>query len=165
LATLLHVIFQSLARAMNRAMALAIAVGALGAGAADLAPAQSYPVKPIRVLVAQAAGGATDIVTRIYTTRLAELLGQPVVVDNRPGAGGNIAGDIVARSVADGYTLCAVSNGTVAIAPHFIKVSYSVGKDLAPVALGQGGQGGGRKTAVSRAMENVKPSPAAAALM
>ena len=87
------------------------------------------------MLVAQAAGGPTDVVTRIYASRMSELLGQQVVVDNRPGAGGSIAGDVTAHSPADGYTLCSAANGTVAISPHFLKLSYSVTRDLAPVAL------------------------------
>jgi tripartite-type tricarboxylate transporter receptor subunit TctC len=95
----------------------------------------TYPTKPIRVLVAQAAGGPTDVVTRLYASRLTELLGQQVVVDNRPGAGGSIACELTAHAAADGYTLCAAANGTVAIAPHMIKLSYSVSRDLVPVAL------------------------------
>ena len=97
--------------------------------------AQSYPTKPIRMIVAQAAGGPTDVVTRIYATKLSELLGQQVVVDNRVGAGGTVAGEIVSRAPADGYTLCVMANGTAAIAPHFIKLTYSVENDFAPVAL------------------------------
>ncbi len=103
--------------------------------AANSVAAQNYPIKPIRVLVAQAAGGPTDVTTRIYAAKMSELLGQQMVVDNRPGAGGSVAGDIVARAPADGYTLCAAANGTIAIAPHFLKLSFSVTKDLAPVAL------------------------------
>jgi tripartite-type tricarboxylate transporter receptor subunit TctC len=87
------------------------------------------------MIVAQAAGGPTDIVTRIYSSKLSELLGQPVVVDNRVAAGGTVAGEIVARAPADGYTLCAMANGTAAIAPHLMKLSYSVENDFAPVAL------------------------------
>ena len=94
--------------------------------AAASAPHRTIPTKPIRVLVAQAAGGPTDVVTRIYAAKMSELLGQQMVVDNRPGAGGSVAGDIVARAPADGYTLCAAANGTIAIAPHFLKLSYSV---------------------------------------
>jgi tripartite-type tricarboxylate transporter receptor subunit TctC len=120
---------------MSRAFLFAFVSGVLVGNASGLAQAQGYPVKPIRLLVAQAAGGPTDVVTRIYATKLAELLGQPVVVDNRPGAGGNIAGDVVAHAPPDGYTLCSVANGTVAIAPHFIKLNYAVGKELTPVAL------------------------------
>lgn len=117
-------------------LALALAAGIV----ATLAPhavvwAQTYPSKPIRMIVAQAAGGPTDVVTRIYATKLSEVLGQQVVVDNRVGAGGTIAGEIVAHAPADGYTLCVMANGTAAIAPHFIKVTYSVNKDFAPVAL------------------------------
>jgi tripartite-type tricarboxylate transporter receptor subunit TctC len=107
----------------------------VGAIAASGALAQSYPTKPIRMLVAQAAGGPTDVVTRIYASKLSELLGQQVVVDNRAGAGGSIACDITAHAPIDGYTFCAAANGTVAISPHFLKLGYSVSKDLAPVAL------------------------------
>jgi tripartite-type tricarboxylate transporter receptor subunit TctC len=99
------------------------------------ATAQNYPIRPIRVLVAQAAGGPTDVVTRIYGTKMSELLGQQLVVDNRPGAGGSVACEIVARAPADGYTLCSAASGTIAIAPNFLKLSYSATKDLAPVAL------------------------------
>ncbi|HKA43279.1 MAG TPA: tripartite tricarboxylate transporter substrate binding protein [Burkholderiales bacterium] len=103
--------------------------------ASGLVAAQAYPTKPIRMLVAQAAGGPTDVVTRLYASRLSELLGQQVVVDNRPGAGGSIACDVVAHAPTDGYTLCSAANGTVAISPNFLKLSYSVARDLAPVAL------------------------------
>ena len=99
------------------------------------ASAQTYPTKPIRMIVAQAAGGPTDVVTRIYASKLSELLGQQVVVDNRVAAGGTVAGEIIARAPADGYTLCAMANGTAAIAPHIIKLNYSVDTDFAPVAL------------------------------
>ena len=99
------------------------------------ASADNYPAKPIRMIVAQAAGGPTDVVARIYGTKLSELLGQQVVVDNRVGAGGTIAGEMVAQAPADGYTLCVMANGTAAIAPHMVKVKFSVLKDFAPVAL------------------------------
>jgi tripartite-type tricarboxylate transporter receptor subunit TctC len=87
------------------------------------------------MIVAQAAGGPTDVVTRIYAAKLSEQLGQQVVVDNRVAAGGTVAGEIVARAPADGYTLCAMANGTAAIAPHMMKLNYSVENDFAPVAL------------------------------
>jgi len=114
---------------------LPLLIGATSILVAMSATAQSYPTRPVRVLVAQAAGGPTDVVTRIYATKMSELLGQQMVVDNRPGAGGSVAGDIVARAPADGYTLCSAANGTIAIAPNFLKLSFSVTKDLAPVAL------------------------------
>jgi tripartite-type tricarboxylate transporter receptor subunit TctC len=120
---------------MNKAGTALSVLGAIAMIAPGFALGQNYPVRPIRMVVAQAAGGPTDIVTRMFATRMSELLGQQIVVDNRPGAGGSVAGEIVARAPADGYTLIAAANGTVAIAPHFIKLPYSVSKDLAPVAL------------------------------
>lgn len=115
-------------------VAALLAAGVLAA-VAHTVHAQQYPVRPVRVLVAQAAGGPTDVVTRLYATKMSELLGQQMVVDNRPGAGGSVAGDIVAKAPPDGYTLCSAANGTVAIAPHFIKLPFSITKDLTPVAL------------------------------
>ncbi len=116
---------------MRKALALAALAVSIPSGAF----AQAYPTKPIRMIVAQAPGGPTDVVARIYATKLAEILGQQVVVDNRVGAGGTIAGELIAHAPADGYTLCVMANGTAAIAPHFIKVTYRVNKDFAPVAL------------------------------
>ncbi|MGZ8231114.1 MAG: tripartite tricarboxylate transporter substrate-binding protein, partial [Burkholderiales bacterium] len=80
------------------------ALAALAATGALAANVESYPTKPIRMIVAQAAGGPTDVVARIYATKLSEMLGQQVVVDNRVGAGGTIAGEIVSQAPADGYT-------------------------------------------------------------
>jgi tripartite-type tricarboxylate transporter receptor subunit TctC len=98
--------------------------------------AQTYPTRPIRLVVALAAGGPTDIVMRIFATKLTEQLGQQIVVDNRPAAGGSVAGEIVANAPADGYTLFAGANGTIAIAPNlFTKLPFSVSRDLTPVAL------------------------------
>ena len=100
------------------------------------APAPApFPTRPVRLLTAQAAGGPTDVVARIYASRLSELLGQQAVVDNRHGAGGSIAGELTARAPADGYTLMVAANGTLAVAPHLIKLSYDARKDLTPVAL------------------------------
>lgn len=95
----------------------------------------AYPSKPIRMIVAQAAGGPTDVAARVYATRLSEIMGQQAVVDNRHGAGGSVAGEITARAPADGYTLMIAANGTLAIAPHLIKLSYNARKDMVPVAL------------------------------
>lgn len=110
--------------------------------AAVVAPASApkaadtaFPTRPVRMLVAQAAGGPTDVVARIYAVKLSELLGQQVVVDNRPGAGGSVAGEITSRAPADGYTLMVAANGTLAVAPHMIKLTYDARKDLAAVAL------------------------------
>ena len=109
---------------------------ALLAGVAPGSWSQNYPNRPIRMVVALAAGGPTDTVARILAAKLAELLAQQIVVDNRPGAGGSVAGDIVARAPADGYTLFVAANGTIAISPSLLtKLPYNVAKDLAPVAL------------------------------
>lgn len=103
---------------------------------AQAASAQTFPNRPVRMVVALAPGGPTDVVARIYAAKLAEFLGQQVVVDNRPGAGGSVAGEIVSRSPADGHTLFVAANGTIAIAPNLLfKLPYSVSRDLAPVAL------------------------------
>ena len=103
---------------------------------ADGAKAQTYPNRPVRLVVALAPGGPTDVVARIYAAKLAELLGQQTVVDNRPGAGGSVAGEIVSRAPADGHTLFIAANGTIAIAPNLLlKLPYSVARDLTPVAL------------------------------
>lgn len=120
---------------MNTARGIAILLTAtfLPAG---LASAQNYPTRPIRMVVALAAGGPTDIVMRILAAKMSEQLGQQIVVDNRAAAGGSVAGDIVANAPADGYTLFAGANGTIAIAPSlFTKLPFSVARDFTPVAL------------------------------
>src|SRR4051812_31602278 len=97
---------------MLKPLAIVVALAAASTFIAEAARAQAYPTKPIRMIVAQAAGGPTDVVTRIYTAKLSEFLGQQVVVDNRVGAGGTIAGELIAAAPADGYTLCSMANGT-----------------------------------------------------
>ncbi len=95
----------------------------------------AYPTRPVRMLVAQAAGGPTDVAARVFATRLSEIMGQQVVVDNRHGAGGSVAGEIAARAPADGHTLMVAANGTVAIAPHLIKLPFSMRSDFVMTAL------------------------------
>ena len=107
--------------------------------AAGLAPgavlAQAWPAKPIRVIVSFPPGGAADQIARAISQPLQEVLGQTVVVENRAGANGNIAGDYVAKQPADGYTLLMSSGGTVSINPHlYPKMSFDPAKDLVPVA-------------------------------
>jgi tripartite-type tricarboxylate transporter receptor subunit TctC len=114
---------------------LAAALGGITLAATVPAWSQQYPVKPIRMIVALAAGGPTDVVARIVAHKLTEQMGQQVIVDNRPGAGGSVAGEMVARAPADGYTLFFAANGTYAIAPNFMKLPYELKKDLTPVAL------------------------------
>jgi tripartite-type tricarboxylate transporter receptor subunit TctC len=97
--------------------------------------AQGYPDKPIRLVVGFTAGGGPDIVARLLAPKLSDSLGQPVVVDNRPGAGGSIAEDLVAKAAPDGYTVLACSN-SIAINPGLYKnLPYNAGRDLAPITL------------------------------
>jgi tripartite-type tricarboxylate transporter receptor subunit TctC len=100
------------------------------------ASAQSYPSRPIRLVVPYPPGGPLDIMARAIGQKLAEAWSQPVVVDNRAGAGGNIGADLVAKSTADGYTLLMGAVATHAINPTlYAKVPYDPVKDFAPVAL------------------------------
>ena len=105
--------------------AMALAVGTVAA--------QSYPTKPIRMVVAAATGGTPDILARIVGPKLSELLGQPVIIDNRPGATGNIGADVVAKAARDGYTVL-MATGVLAISPSFYKkLPFDPVQDLAPV--------------------------------
>ncbi len=122
-------------RCVVAALILAAAWPAVAQQKSRAATEAAYPSRPVRVLVAQAAGGPTDVAARIYGTKMSELTGQQFVIDNRPGAGGSIAGEITARAPADGYTLVVAANGTIAIAPHLIRLSYDARRDLAAVAL------------------------------
>ena len=98
--------------------------------------AQAYPTRPIRLVVPFPAGGTTDILAREVGQRLSMTLGQPVVIDNRPGAAGNIGADLVAKSAPDGYTLLMGTVGTHAInASLYAKMPYDHVKDFAPVIL------------------------------
>lgn len=98
--------------------------------------AQAYPNKPVRWIIGYAPGGGSDRAVRVLATRLAERLGQPVVVDNRPGAAGIIASELVARSAPDGYTLLSVDNGAMVFNPLLRKdLPYDPTRDFAPVAL------------------------------
>jgi len=98
-------------------------------------PAQGYPVKPVRIIVAQAPGGASDQLIRALGQKLADSLGQPFVIDNRPGAGGNIGAEIAAKAAPDGYTLFMVS-APHAVAPSlYRKLGYDLVADFAPVTL------------------------------
>ena len=99
------------------------------------AAAQTYPAKPMRLVVPFAAGGGNDLLARIISQELQKKWGQPAVVENRPGAGGNIGADFVAKSAPDGYTLLLGTN-TLAMAPFISKtMPFDVQKDLAPVAM------------------------------
>ncbi|ROZ76145.1 tripartite tricarboxylate transporter substrate binding protein [Ramlibacter sp. WS9] len=119
---------------LTRRALLAAAVLALGA-TAPTAYAQTWPAKPIRVVVNFPPGGAADQLARAIGLPLQEALGQPVVVENRAGANGNIGGEVVAKSPADGYTLLMSSGGMVSVNPHiYPKMAFDPAKDLVPVA-------------------------------
>jgi tripartite-type tricarboxylate transporter receptor subunit TctC len=110
----------------------AAALAALAQGAF----AQSYPSRPITMVVGFAPGGATDTVARVVAKKLADSLGQNVVVDNKPGAGGVVATQQVARSVPDGYTILLGAVGSLAVSPHLIaKIPYDPLRDLAPITM------------------------------
>jgi len=102
---------------------------------ANVAFAQTYPARPLRLIVAYAPGGSVDVIARIAAQKLGDALGQQVVVDNRPGAGGNVSAEIVARAVPDGYTLYVCSASLVANASLYRKIAYDPIRDFAPVTL------------------------------
>lgn len=106
-------------------------VPALAAGAAD-----AFPSKPVRIVVPFTPGGSTDILARAIGQKLSELWGQPVVVENRPGAGGNVGVELVAKSAPDGYTIVMGHIGTFAANPSLYKpLPYDPVKDFAPITL------------------------------
>ncbi|HMO47755.1 MAG TPA: tripartite tricarboxylate transporter substrate binding protein [Rubrivivax sp.] len=116
------------------AASLAFAGLVLAAGPA-LAAADDYPNKPIRLIVPFPPGGPTDVMGRVIGKALGEKLGQTVVVENKPGAGGNLGTDAVAKSPADGYTIALSAVSSLAIAPSlYKKLPYNVSKDLTPIA-------------------------------
>ena len=97
--------------------------------------AQSFPIKPIRLVVPFAAGGVTDVMARLVGGEMAKYLGQPLVIDNRLGAGGAIAAEFVAKAPADGYTLCFCTTGPMALIPILDpKLPYNPLRDLAPIS-------------------------------
>jgi tripartite-type tricarboxylate transporter receptor subunit TctC len=104
--------------------------------AAPAALAQTYPTKTVRMIVAFPPGGTTDILARATAQKLTEAFGQQVVIDNRPGAGGNIGTELVARSPADGYTLLASPGSTLTSNPAvYAKVPFDTVRDFAPVTI------------------------------
>ena len=111
-------------------------IASLLAAALPWASAQDIPRKTVTLVVGFAAGGAADTAARVVARKLGENLGLTVVVDNKPGAGGNIAHQAVANAAPDGSTLLLGSVGPLAIAPHLMKLGYDPQKDLAPLTLG-----------------------------
>jgi tripartite-type tricarboxylate transporter receptor subunit TctC len=105
-------------------------------GAPLPADAQTYPNRPVRLISPNPAGGANDVIGRIVAQKIGELLGQPMVMDNRGGAGGTIGTEMAAKAAPDGYTLFVGSQSTVTVAPHIYRnLQYDVLRDFAPIAM------------------------------
>ncbi len=120
---------------MNRRQLSRLVLG-LGLAGALAAPAfaQNFPSKPIRIVVPFGAGGVADLTARTVATKMAEGLGQSVVIENRPGAGGVVAGDTVAKADPDGHTLLLMSNGTAVSAGLFKSLPFDPVKDFTPIS-------------------------------
>jgi tripartite-type tricarboxylate transporter receptor subunit TctC len=112
---------------------LAAGVAALPAVSRS-ARAQAYPARPVRIVVGFAPGGSTDIAARLVGQRLSERLGQPFVIENRPGTGGNIATEVVVKAPPDGYTLLLIGPGSAINASLYDKLNYVFLRDIVPVA-------------------------------
>jgi tripartite-type tricarboxylate transporter receptor subunit TctC len=117
----------------DRMHASALAALIALSGVAPLALAQSYPVKPIRYIIAFPSGGSNDILARIIGARMTELIGQTVIIDNRPGGGGNIGVEAIARAPADGYTIGNISATHTINATLYPKLGYDILKDFTPI--------------------------------
>ena len=102
---------------------------------ADATFAQAYPNHPIKVLIPWPPGQATDLAARMVSEKLVPVLGQPLVADNKPGAGGTIGSEFAAKQPADGYTILAGSSGPISISPNVQKVGYDPLKDFVPISL------------------------------
>jgi len=126
-----------ISRSAIAGLSAAVVAGTLGGAAlAQGDPAQTYPAKPIRLIVGFGAGGGNDIFARLIQPKLSERLGQPVLVENKPGAGGTIAADLVAKSAPDGYMLYVGATGAMTISPAvFSKLPYDTLRDFAPVSM------------------------------
>src|SRR5450631_2919999 len=119
-------------RVYKKAILIAACVLALPA----LAAAQAYPNRPIKLIVPFPAGGPNDIIARVVGEKMSSLLGQPIVIDNRGGAGGVVGTDAVAKAAPDGYTIGIASAGAIAISASLVeKVPYDATKDLTAISL------------------------------
>jgi tripartite-type tricarboxylate transporter receptor subunit TctC len=125
----------------HRSLCGALAALTFGLGALVAAQAQEFPSRPLKLIAPLAPGGATDLAARLLAERAGKYLGQPMVVENRPGAGGTVGSAMVVQAPADGHTLLMGTIGTLAISPAmYRKMPYDTDKDLLPVALVAGGQ-------------------------
>lgn len=119
-------------RGIAAALCAALSFASLSASAAD---ADGYPSRPIKLVVGFAPGGSSDTVARILAPRMADVLKQSVVIDNRPGAGGNIASDFLIKAPADGYTVMLGTIGSLAVNQHLNKLSYDPVTDMAALSM------------------------------
>jgi tripartite-type tricarboxylate transporter receptor subunit TctC len=119
----------AVSRSVIRSVSLALACFAL------LAHGQTYPARPVKMVVPFSPGGPNDIIARLIGNKLGEALGQQMVIDNRPGGGGNIGTDAVAKAPPDGYTLLSAGPGSLIMNPVLMKVPYDTARDFAPVSL------------------------------
>ena len=121
---------------LSRRTLLSLAAGAAALPTASRrALAQAYPARPVRLLVGFSAGSASDIIARLIAQKLSEQLGQPVVVENRPGGATNLAAEAIARAPADGYTLLLATSTNAVNATLYQHLSFNFSADIAPVAL------------------------------
>ncbi len=120
--------------AVKKMVCLVAASVGLLAVAAGTASAQTFPSKPIRIVVPFGAGGVADLTARTVAQKMTESLGQAVVIDNKPGAGGVVAGDAVAKAEPDGHTLLLMSNGTAVSAGLFKSLPFDAVRDFAPIS-------------------------------
>jgi tripartite-type tricarboxylate transporter receptor subunit TctC len=121
---------------MDAALTAFVRIAALAALGILPAAAQTYPTKPIRILIAQAPGSATDVISRVVANRLQESLGQAVIIEARPGAGGALGTEAAARSAPDGYTLFMANNSTHGSNPAvYAKLPYDAVNDFAPISF------------------------------
>jgi len=111
-------------------------LAALALGLADAALAQAWPSKPIKIVIPFPPGNTTDIMSRLIGPKMTERLGQPIVVENKPGASGMLGLDLVAKSAPDGYTIAAGQGGNLTVLPHTSKnIPYDALKDFVPIAI------------------------------
>src|SRR6478736_1991617 len=129
-------VLRAKARFWGTTALIAFAAGGTALVTAPVAQAQAYPTKPVKLVVPFPPGGSLDMAGRLIAQKITEMWGQSVVVENKPGAGGNIGADQVAKSPADGYTLVMGALSTHAVNPHlYSKMPYDALKDFAPVTL------------------------------
>ena len=115
--------------------AIAAVAAAVAFGAPTAALAQDYPTRPIRLLVVTAAGGLMDVAARVTAEHVGKALGQSIVIENRPGGGGNLGAEAIAKAPPDGYTIGLIQLGNVAINPHiYADMPFDPLNDLVPVA-------------------------------